>query len=178
MRLHGQHQRTLMKNVGSISAHERSATRATEKRQVFLFHLIIFSYSSIFHSVRYRLIVPMACIDGGWCACAQKREWMCQRHCVNVLKKEERQRHVLGDAHNLISSAVCFISCLYCAQGCMQMCSLENKWYKSEIHPMQYINKCMETPAQIVCTKLVPLLCLFPFPHPLWWTDRNCPWPN
>lgn len=57
---------------------------------------------------------------------------MYRRGRVNVLNKRKKAEpagapRALGDAHNLIYSIVCFISCPCFAQGCMQICSLENK---------------------------------------------------
>lgn len=101
------------------------------------------TFPSIFHLPFYRWASPWPVSRAGSVparSCVKVwmnvLTWSCE--CAKQTEKGgtgQGAPRALGNVHNLIYFIVCFISCPCFAQGCMQICSLENKWYKSEIHP-------------------------------------------
>lgn len=118
------------------------------------------------------------------CACADvwKCEWMSP--CERVSAPENGEAGGCSCAGEgvwvmlAISSAALFVLIPVLAllkAVCKYMLRKTNDIWLGDQTSIQYINKCMETEAQIVCTELFPLLCLFLFPDPPMENRRNCP---
>ena len=120
-----------------------------------------------------------ACLCVHWCVKVwmSVSMWMCER----AGKMERRECSGAGEGVWVmlaISSAALFVLIPVLAllkAVCKCMLRKTNDIWLGDQTPIQYINKCMETEAQIVCTELFPLLCLFLFPNPPMENRRNCP---